>query len=136
MAHTAKVVGVVADEEEGEVVLAPHPMEHLQHYRLYRDVKRRRRLIQHQEARLACDGAGDADTGLLTAGQLMREARQQLRRQSDALRTLLHAFAQSVALAHAAKPQQRMGDAVKGRKARGEAVVRILEDNLDILAKR
>src|SRR5260370_41234241 len=129
MAHTAKVVGVVADEEEGEVVLAPHPMEHLQHYRLYRDVKRRRRLIQHQEARLACDGAGDADTGLLTTGQLMREARQQFRRQSDTLRALLHALAQSVAPAHAAKPQQRMGDADKGGKTRGETVVRSLNGN-------
>ena len=41
-----------------------------------------------------------------------------------------------VAPAHTAQPQQRMGDAVKGGETRVEAVVRILKDDLDILAKR
>src|SRR5207244_2855571 len=80
----------------------------------------RSRFIQHQKTWPACDGAGDADTGLLAAGELMRKARQQFDRQSHTLRALLDALSQSVALAHAAKPHQRMGDAIKGCKARVE----------------
>src|ERR1043165_686341 len=66
----------------------------------------------------------------------MREARQQFDPESHALRALLHALPQGVAGAQPAKPQQRMSDAVKGGEARVEAVVRILKDDLDILAKR
>src|SRR6185295_17351564 len=66
----------------------------------------------------------------------MREARQELDPQSNALRALLHPLPQCIARTHAAKPQQRMSDAVKGGEARIEAVVRILKDDLDILAKR
>src|SRR5688572_6106011 len=66
----------------------------------------------------------------------MRKARQQVDPQSYALRALLHPVPQGVASAHAAKPQQRMGDAVKGGETRIEAVVRILKDDLDVLAKR
>src|SRR4051812_6464414 len=66
----------------------------------------------------------------------MRKARQQVDPQSHALRALLYALPQRVARAHAAKPQQRMGDAVKGGETRVEAVVRILKDDLDVLAKR
>lgn len=87
--------------------------------------------------RPAGDGAGDADAGVLAARELMREARQQIDPQSHALRALLHPLPQRVARAHAAKPQQRMGDTVKGGEPRVEAVVRVLEENdLDILAKR
>ena len=67
IAHHANDVEVVADKEEGQVILAPQPVEQLQHHRLHRDVERRRRLVQHQQARPAGDGAGDADTGLLAA---------------------------------------------------------------------
>src|SRR5215218_8967431 len=66
----------------------------------------------------------------------MRKARQQFDPQADALRALLHPLPQGVAGAHAAKPQQRMGDAIKGGETRVEAVVRILKNDLDVLAKR
>ena len=67
IAHHANDVEVVADKEEGQIILAPQPVEQLQHHRLHRDIERRRRLVQHQQARPAGDGAGDADTGLLAA---------------------------------------------------------------------
>src|ERR1044071_597375 len=66
----------------------------------------------------------------------MREARQQFDPESHAPRALLHALPPGFAGAHATEPQQRMSDAVKGGEARVEAVVRILKDDLDILAKR
>src|SRR4029077_3041704 len=79
----------------------------------------------------ASDGAGDADTRLLAAGQLMRKARQQVARQADAVRALLDATAQRIAGAKAHQPLQGMGDAVERREAGIEAVVRILKDDLD-----
>src|SRR5579883_1653104 len=48
----------------------------------------------------------------------------------------LDAPAQGVAGTHAREPYQRMRDAVEGGEARIEAVVRILEDDLDVLARR
>src|SRR6187431_428535 len=66
----------------------------------------------------------------------MRKARQQVDPQSHEPRALLHPLPQGVSGAQAAKPQQRMGDAVKGGETRVEAVVRILKDDLDVLAKR
>ena len=60
-------VEIVADKEESQIILTPQAIEQLQHHRLHRDIERRRRLVQHQQARPAGDGAGDADTGLLAA---------------------------------------------------------------------
>jgi hypothetical protein len=58
-------------------VLAAQLSSSLQDHRLNRDVERGRRLVQHQQARPAGDGAGDADAGLLAARELVREAVQQ-----------------------------------------------------------
>src|SRR5438132_10545350 len=66
----------------------------------------------------------------------MRKPRQQIDRQPNQLGALLHPLPQRIARAHAAKPQQRMGDAIERSKARVEAVIWILKDDLDILAKR
>ena len=79
VAQHAHHVQVVADEQQADAVLAPQPVQQLQDHRLHRHVERRRRLVQHQQPRPRRDGAGDADARLLAAGQLVREAVEQVR---------------------------------------------------------
>jgi hypothetical protein len=61
VAHHAHDIEVVADEQEGEIVLAAQPVQELQHHRLYRDVERRGRLVKHQQPRPAGDRTRDSD---------------------------------------------------------------------------
>ena len=56
------------------MILPPQPVQQLQHDRLNRNIKRRRRFIQYQKPRPAGDGARNTDAGFLTAGKLMWEA--------------------------------------------------------------
>ena len=135
VAQHAHDVEIVADEQQRDIVLAPQAVEQLQHHRLHRDVERGGRLVQHQQPRPAGDGAGDADARLLAAGELVRKARQQIQRQAHTLAHLFHPLAQRIARAHAVEPHQGMGDAVEGREARVEALVRVLEDHLDVFAR-
>jgi len=88
VAHHANDIEVTADKENSEAILAPQP-----------------RAVASSAAGgssapaggAGCDGAGDADTSLLTVGKLMREAPQQFERQSNSPRTLLHTLPQSIA---------------------------------------
>ena len=111
-------------------------MQEIQDHRLHRDIERRGRLVENHEFRVQRDGARDADAGLLSARQLMREAIEQIDRQPDQARQFLAAGAQRVAPLDAAKLQKRIGDRARGGKARIEAVGRILEHHLDALALR
>src|SRR6202035_3605118 len=72
--HHPHHIEIVADEQQREVILAPQPVQELQYDRLYGNIERRRRLIQHQKPWLARDGTRDADAGFLAAGELMRKA--------------------------------------------------------------
>ena len=47
------------------------------------------RLVEDHQLGIERDGAGNADTGLLAAGELMRKARQQFLRQADAMGAIL-----------------------------------------------
>src|SRR3712207_795551 len=82
------------------------------------------------------DRPGYADAGLLAAGQLVREAVEQIVRQADHGGELLTAGAQRVAPPDVAKLHDRVGDGARGGEARVEAVGRVLEHHLDAAALR
>ena len=84
--------------------------------------------------RIGGDGAGDAHARLLAAGKLMGEAVEQVHRQAGAVGGVAHAGHEGGAIAQALQAAQRMGDAVEGAVSRIEAVVRILEHDLDVAA--
>src|SRR5258708_10495634 len=81
------------------------------------------------------DGPRDADTGLLSPRELMREPIQQVDRQSDQLRKFLAAGAQRAPPLDIAELHDRVDDRAGGSEARVEAVGRILEHHLDALAQ-
>ena len=111
-------------------------LQQVEHHRLHRHVERRGRLVENDEIGLERDRARDADARLLSAGQLMREAVEQIERQADLARQLLAARAQRIAALDVAQPQDRIGDGAHRGEARIEAVGRVLEHHLDALAQR
>lgn len=76
IAHHPHHIEIVTDEQQRQMILAPQPVEELKHNRLYGNIERRGRLIQHQKPWPAGDGTRNADAGFLAAGELMRKARQ------------------------------------------------------------
>src|ERR1700678_3852191 len=134
VAHHPYHVKIVADEQQRKVILAPQPVQELQHDRLHGDIERRGRFVKHQKPWPAGDGARDADAGLLAAGELMRKPWQQLYRQSYPRGAFLDPLPQGSPRTQAGKPEQRMGDAVEGREPRIQALVGVLENNLNVFS--
>ena len=104
-------------------------VQQLENRRLHGDVERRGRLVEDQQARLRREAAGDPDARLLSAGQLMRIALQQLAAERDAVGELTHP------VGHVAQPDetpQRIGDRGEGGHVRREILRGVLEDVLDV----
>ena len=81
----------MADEEVAHAERRLEVLQQVQHHRLDGDVERRGRLVEDDEVGFERDGAGDADARLLAAGELVREAVEQVERQADQARELLAA---------------------------------------------
>ena len=79
---------VMRHEQIAHAELALEPLQQLQDDDLHRHVKRGGRLVEDQQIGLDRDRARDADAGALTAGELMRKAGQQFKRQPAAARRL------------------------------------------------
>src|SRR5262249_11471339 len=94
--------------------------------RLDRNVERRGRLVEKQDARLEDEGAGDGDALALTAGELMRVAEAEIARQSDIVKRALDA---ALAIAHVLDDEPFPQHAVH-RLTRMERAVGILEEHL------
>ncbi len=108
----------------------PNSFLKLEDDHLNRHIERRGRFVEHQKLGLDRDGAGDADTGALAAGQLMRVTRQERQRQPALRSHGLDPLGQRLA-AHLAQTAQRIGDGVEGGEARIDAFAGILEHHLD-----
>src|SRR5436190_1465816 len=132
VAHDAEVV---RDEDVREVELSLQVVEEVQHLRLDRDVERRDRLVGDDQLRTQRERACDADPLSLPAGELVREAVVVLRREADGLEQLLDLLTALASVADAVDLQRR-GDDRTDALARIEARVRILEDDLHLLAER
>jgi len=68
---------VMADEQDGDAEFLPQIHQQIEHMRLDGNVKRRDRLIAHQNLRLQRQGACDGCALSLTAGQICRLAAKQ-----------------------------------------------------------
>src|SRR6476469_8573772 len=117
---------IMADEE----VAHPEPrfqfVEQIEHDRLHGDVERRGGLVQNNQLGMKRDRAGDADARLLAARELMREAVEEMPRQSDKLCELFAAGAQRVPPPDIAEPQDGIGNGARRREAWIETIGRIL----------
>ena len=82
---------IVRDEEVRKVVLPLEPAQEIQHLSLDRDVERRDRLVEHDEARLGRERARHRDALTLPAGHLRWTATKELGAESDELEQLDHA---------------------------------------------
>ncbi len=80
--------GVVRDEEQRRAALAIQPEHEVGDFDAGRVVEIARRLVGHQQLRLAGERAGDRDALLLAAGELLRIVRRALR-EPDAREPLL-----------------------------------------------
>ena len=74
---------VVGDEHVGDAELVAQVRQQVHDPRLHRDVERRQRLVEDDDLGLDGERAGDADALALTAGELVREAPGEPRRQAD-----------------------------------------------------
>jgi hypothetical protein len=120
-------------KQVGEIELPLQIPQQSQDHDLHRDVERRGRFVEDQQPRFDRDGPGDPDPRLLPAGELVREAGEQLLRQAGQPRHLLDPSAQCGA-GKALQAQQRVGDGAERSEARVEAVGRVLKHHLDLCA--
>ena len=78
--------------------------------RLHRNIQRCRRFVQNDKVGLHRHRAGDADTGLLTARELMWKSVEQIDRQTNLLRKFLAAGADSGPTPNVSEPENGIGD--------------------------
>ena len=127
---------VVADEQVAQVVRLLQIAQQIDDLRLHGHVERRGGLVEHHEARAQDHRPSDGDALALTAGKLVRIA--------------IHVFwfephfgqhfgdpATPLLLAHVRfVDAQTFLDDLQHGKARRQAAVRVLEDNLHVFAQR
>ena len=120
---------VVGDEHVGQPELALELLQQVQDLGLDRDVERGDGLVADDEVGLEDERPGDADALALAARELVRVAACVVRLEADQvhhlgdLRPPLGVAAETV-------DAQPLADAVADRRARVEARVRVLEDDL------
>ena len=120
---------VVGDEHIGQPELALERLQQVQDLRLDRHVERGHRLVADDEVGLQDERPRDADPLPLPAAELVRVATRVVRLQPDHVhhpRDLRPPFARRADAVDA----QTLADAVADRRARVEAGVRVLEDDL------
>ena len=88
---------IVADEEVGQIEGLSQIHEQVDDLRLDRDVERGDGLVAHQELRVHCERARDADAAPLPAGELVRIA---------ALKVGIEADPRSMSATNSARPDR------------------------------
>ena len=127
MRHHAQVV---ADENIGQVEITLQVGEQIEHVGLDRHIERGHDLVANNQRRLQHQRTGNIGTLLLPAGNFMRIAVGEFRRQRNpvnhgqCLERALVAFAN-------ARNIKRLTDAFKDRHARIERRIRVLKDDLE-----
>ncbi len=124
------------DEEVSQVQLLLQVFEHVDDLGLNRDVQRGDRLIADNELGVDSQRTGDADTLLLTAGELVREAVGMFRVQADAAEQLVDAVAAVLLRGAEVVNIQRLADDFTDRHTRVQGAGRVLEDDLHLAAVR
>src|SRR4029453_17191599 len=83
----------MCDEQIGKMMLALQVDQQIDHLGLDRYIKRRYRLVAHDQAGVQRQGAGDADALALAAGELMRVVLHLIRPEPDLLKQFGDALA-------------------------------------------
>ena len=76
----------MTDKQVAHAELGLEIRQQVEHHGLHRHIQRGGRLIQNQQLRFGGNRAGDADTRLLPARELMRQAIEQFMLQTDLCR--------------------------------------------------
>jgi hypothetical protein len=122
---------VMGDEEQGYAGALLQLGQQVQDLRLHGDVEGARRLVQHQQARLEGEGAGDRDPLPLAAGALVRVPLADRRLEVHTLQELADPASDPCRPEGGAPMRvQRLGDHVTDAQARVHARVRVLEHHL------
>ncbi len=121
----------MADEDVGQPEVAPQPVEQVQHLRLHRDVERRDWLVEHDDAGIRRQRAGDADPLRLATGELVRVAIEELLAQADRLHQLGEPAPARRGVEAEQAPHRRL-QRLPDRLARVQRGDRVLEDVLDV----
>ena len=132
MAHGADDGEVVGDEEIGEAEAILKLLEEVDDLGLDRDIKGREGLIGDDEPGLDGEGAGDADTLPLTAGELVREAVGESGADADGVEQLRDALPTLVFME--AVDGEGFGNDPPDAHAGIKRGVGVLEDHLDAAA--
>ncbi len=126
---------VVRDEQVGQPAGALQVGQQIEHLRLHRDIKRRHRLIAHQERRLYRQGPRDPDALALPARELVGILVGQRRVEADLAEQRVNpriAFRLGDELVDRERLAQRLTDG----HARVERAIRILKHDLHAPAQR
>ena len=125
---------IVADEDVGQAKLVLQLLKQVDDLCLHGDVQGRDGLVADDDLRLKHDGSGDADALALAAGELVRVAVLEGQVQTHGLHDLLDAGIALCAGLVGASNVDGLGNDVGHSHARVEGAVRVLEDELHLLA--
>src|SRR5436309_2384493 len=126
---------VVGDEQVREAFLLAQLQEELEDLRADRDVEHRDGFVGHQELRIQDEGPRDRYALSLAPGELVRKAEQEVPRRSQPRigERLLDPGLRFGAVPAQAIPDQRLRDDIVDGLFRVQRLVRILEDDLELL---
>src|SRR5215470_3743561 len=127
---------IVRDEDVREAELGLEILEQVDDLRLDRDVQRRDGLVGDDQFGTDGERARDADALPLTARELVRVAPQMLGRQANRLQQLHDALLTRAAVRRQLVDDQSLADDRSHRHPRIQRRVRVLEDDLHLLAQR
>ncbi len=103
---------VMADEQIRQAQFVSQVHEQIEDLRLNRHIERRHRFIAHQQLRLHCQRAGDADTLALAPTELMRVALPQAGVEPRALQLGTHVIIKAGAVGQALQARTLTHDAI------------------------
>src|SRR3989449_5216330 len=127
---------IAGDEEVGEPELRLEVFEQVDDLRLDGHVQGRDGLVRDDELRAHRERARDADALALTAGELVRVPTQVVGRQADGVEELDDALFPQLPRRGELVNHEGLADDRPDRHSRIERRVRVLEDDLHLLAER
>ena len=133
LAHAGDHAEVVADQQDGRVDARAQLVDQVEHLGLDRGIEAGRRLVEHEQARVAAQGHGDHHALLLAAGELKRVTTQRVAGvgHGDALEGAAGAL-ERVLAGHAEVGAEDLGDLVAHPDRRVQRRRRILVDHAQL----
>ena len=133
MAHQVYQTKVMSNEQVSNIFFFLNTAQQLADFFLYGNVQRTGRFVAHDNLRLQCQSAGNAQTLTLTAGHAVRIAVLEFSRQLNHFQQLC-CFSIYLAVFNQAEVFQRLGEDILNKHLWVEGSSRILEHHLDVLS--